>query len=530
MAICDWKIYCLDAANGAHIWNYTTSGQAIVSSPAVADEKVYVGSDDGKIYCLDAANGAHIWNYTTNNKIQSSPAVADSVVFVGSDDYFLYAFGTIIRVPEDYLTIQQAIDAAGSGDTVMVAPGTYDEDLIVNKPITLLGGKGSSPVFDGGGSGIAVTLLPEASGSTVAGITITNYDQAILILDSSNSEIYNNTFSIMTQSGITLEGLNAVGNRIYSNIFDDSNVAVNLTASAEDNMIFENVISLNSIGLNLESNGNTVYANTFSENQVGINLASSSDNVIYSNNFVGNEVQFVNEASSNIWDNGYPAGGNYWSNHISTDICSGPSQNEDGSDGILDEPYVIDGSNVDNYPLATPYAPPQNNIVVRSLVLTKKVVCQGYPVSIKVVIENQAEISRLVNMMAFADSQFIRNVEVTINSVTVKTSTFEWNTAGYTKGNYTVSVRADPIAGEISTEDNGLTDGWILVSMVGDITGPDGWPDGVCDIRDVAGVAKLFGVDYPDPRFNANYDINSDLKIDIKDIAVVASHFGEIDP
>jgi len=114
--------------------------------------------------------------------------------------------------------------------------------------------------------------------------------------------------------------------------------------------------------------------------------------------------------------------------------------------------------------------------------------------------------------------------------VTVKTSTFEWNTAGFPKGNFTISVRADPIAGEISTEDNSLTDGWILVSMVGDITGSDGWPDGQCDIRDVAGVAKLFGVDYPDPRYNANYDINNDLKIDIKDIAVAASHFGEIDP
>ena len=44
----------------------TTQQVAYVdSSPAVADGRVYVGSDDGRVYCLDASTGAQVWNYTT---------------------------------------------------------------------------------------------------------------------------------------------------------------------------------------------------------------------------------------------------------------------------------------------------------------------------------------------------------------------------------------------------------------------------------------------------------------------------------
>ncbi|UCE16735.1 MAG: PQQ-binding-like beta-propeller repeat protein, partial [Candidatus Bathyarchaeota archaeon] len=78
------------APNTNHtIWNYTT-GDRVVSSPAVADGKVFVGSDDWKVYCLDASTGAHIWNYTTGSDVDSSPAVADGKVYVGSWDNKVY--------------------------------------------------------------------------------------------------------------------------------------------------------------------------------------------------------------------------------------------------------------------------------------------------------------------------------------------------------------------------------------------------------------------------------------------------------
>lgn len=59
---------------------------------------------------------------------------------------------------------------------------------------------------------------------------------------------------------------------------------------------------------------------------------------------------------ANIWNRSYPAGGNYWSGYTSGDLHSGPYQNETGSDGIANLPYIMGGGpNVDRYPLVTPY-------------------------------------------------------------------------------------------------------------------------------------------------------------------------------
>jgi outer membrane protein assembly factor BamB len=95
----DTNVYCLNALTGALIWDYTT-GNDVFSSPAVADCKVYVGSFDSKVYCLNAADGALIWSYKTGMMIYSSPAVANGVVYIGSIDRKVYAFSSEPPIPE----------------------------------------------------------------------------------------------------------------------------------------------------------------------------------------------------------------------------------------------------------------------------------------------------------------------------------------------------------------------------------------------------------------------------------------------
>jgi parallel beta-helix repeat protein len=85
----DHKVYCLNATTGAWIWEYAT-GNYVESSPAVVNGKVYVGSDDYKVYCLNASNGSYIWSYTTGGPVISSPAVVNGNVYVGSWDWKLY--------------------------------------------------------------------------------------------------------------------------------------------------------------------------------------------------------------------------------------------------------------------------------------------------------------------------------------------------------------------------------------------------------------------------------------------------------
>jgi outer membrane protein assembly factor BamB len=75
------------------IWSFITWDDEGGSSPAVADEKVLVGSTHGKLYCLNISNGQEIWNLTTGGVIIASPTIADGVVYITSYDGTLYAIG-----------------------------------------------------------------------------------------------------------------------------------------------------------------------------------------------------------------------------------------------------------------------------------------------------------------------------------------------------------------------------------------------------------------------------------------------------
>jgi outer membrane protein assembly factor BamB len=61
------------------------------SSPAVAGNTVYVGSNDRNLYALSTTNGHRRWSFGTSGHVFSSPTVADGVVYFGSDDHSLYA-------------------------------------------------------------------------------------------------------------------------------------------------------------------------------------------------------------------------------------------------------------------------------------------------------------------------------------------------------------------------------------------------------------------------------------------------------
>jgi parallel beta-helix repeat protein len=96
---------------------------------------------------------------------------------------------------------------------------------------------------------------------------------------------------------------------------------------------------------------NLILNNIVKNNSGGINLKYSDNNLIYHNNFVNNTNQ-ANDDGSNFWDNGYPSGGNYWSDYTGTDFYRGENQYIPGSDGIGDTPYYIPGdNNRDRYPL-----------------------------------------------------------------------------------------------------------------------------------------------------------------------------------
>ncbi len=182
-----------------------------------------------------------------------------------------------------------------------------------------------------------------------------------------------------------------------------------------------------------------------------------------------------------------------------------------------------------------------HNIAVTNVALTKTVVGQGHSINLTITVQNKGNTLETFNV-TFYSTDTCGSTEPATHGEAVTdvmggsstTITMMWNTSLYEKGNYTVSAQTIPVQGETYTADNVLTDGWAIIAMVGDITGPDGWPDGKCDMRDVGLVARYFGETVPPAQ--ANCDLTGpttgvpDGKIDMRDIGLVARHFGEIDP
>lgn len=73
-------------------WTAQVDAESVDASPAVAGDRLYVGTATGLAVCLSTADGSVIWKTQTGGAIMSSPTVADGRVFMGSADRCLYAF------------------------------------------------------------------------------------------------------------------------------------------------------------------------------------------------------------------------------------------------------------------------------------------------------------------------------------------------------------------------------------------------------------------------------------------------------
>jgi parallel beta-helix repeat protein len=196
--------------------------------------------------------------------------------------------------------------------------------------------------------------LAGRSNVTIKNMEITTFFYGIELDSCNNNNISGNN---ITNNG---GGVGLVSS--YNNSVSGNNLTANSAEgielfSSDDNGVSGNNIANNYAGIELvSSNNNSISGNIITaNNDYGISLDSSSNNTIYQNNFMNNTSQAFSHDSTNVWDDGYPSGGNYWSDYNGTDSSSGPYQNETGSDGIGDTHYVIDANNTDRYPLMAPY-------------------------------------------------------------------------------------------------------------------------------------------------------------------------------
>lgn len=98
-------LHCFDASNGNEIWKFEGNGK-VDSSPAVANSVVYFATNtpEGTVYALDAATGNVLWYYRLKPpsgsyyNIMSSPFIANDKLYIGTDSGYLYCFNTSGRM------------------------------------------------------------------------------------------------------------------------------------------------------------------------------------------------------------------------------------------------------------------------------------------------------------------------------------------------------------------------------------------------------------------------------------------------
>ena len=226
-----------------------------------------------------------------------------------------------IYVPDDYPTIQWAVDNATRGDTIIVRDGLYTENIDVNKPHLMIKSENGSEncIVQAANSNDHVFEVEveyvNISGFTVKGATgdWQNYNAGIYINRCGYCNISNN-IALHNDLGIYL--YKSYSNILINNIANQNlHVGIWLYESSNNSLISNMAESNNDYGFFLcfFSNNNTLINNIASEKDIGFSIRSSSNNIVVDNtvsntihgitlSFSSDNNIIINNTVSNSWD------------------------------------------------------------------------------------------------------------------------------------------------------------------------------------------------------------------------------------
>ncbi|HIH92940.1 TPA: hypothetical protein HA338_02505 [Methanosarcina acetivorans] len=231
----------------------------------------------------------------------------------------------------DYTSIQEAIDNATSGDTILVYPGTYEENVNVNKELAIKSYSGNSDetiiraasskgdVFHVTANSVTINglqitgaktdeygedktgiYLENVSKALISGNNISSNSFGVYLLDSSNNTLANNSVS-MSRIGVLL--WNSSNNRLNNNILNLNNhYGILLYEFSSNNELSNNTANWTYAGFGIElffSYNNTLVNNTASNNRIGISLIETGYDYLINNSASSNDWSGINLQSSN---------------------------------------------------------------------------------------------------------------------------------------------------------------------------------------------------------------------------------------
>ena len=386
-----------------------------------------------------------------------------------------------------------------SGD-VYTLTGDVSSDvdgIVVEKNDTVLDGAGHSVQGMNVQSSVGIYLMG-VSNVTVRNIAVTSFENGILL------DMY------------------SVNNVVANSSFVGNDYGVSCWAFSDNNTLIGNDMVANSLAAVwvVGSSNLTVAGNFVGGNQYGVILESSSDDRIFHNSLVDNVYQVSIYDSTSTWDDGYPSGGNYWSDYGGADFYRGQFQDETGADGVGDTPLVLDGENCDDYPLVSPWVPP--DIAVVGVSPSKAVVGEGFTMLVEVSLANQGSKVEGFTVVVAAGGLVVGAGNVVLMAGEVDAFNVLWSTVGFAKGDYVLSACVEPLMGEVDVGDNFVSDGAVKIVVPGDVNG-----DGFVELTDFFLASQAFGSYLGHPKWNSDADINDDGFVELQDFFIMSQHFGE---
>ncbi len=206
----------------------------------------------------------------------------------------------------DYVTIQYAVENASAGDDILIMPGTYDGEVLVDKPLNITGNSSDLSIITGDGNGTVLRITSDwvnvrslviMNGDIGIGIesdhvivdeclVLQNTD-GIDILDGSSNTLTNNR---CTGNEIGIHLSRSHGNTIADNICDTNDYYGIYLFDSDDGVMSRNVCTNNTIGIFLsDAHSNEVENSTLADNEEdGIQIRDSDDNLIHYSTIAGN--------------------------------------------------------------------------------------------------------------------------------------------------------------------------------------------------------------------------------------------------